>query len=480
MRTLLAVALLFAGGCFDPRIPESLRCGTGDSCPSNHTCVGEVCVLGGGDPDGGAGAPDGPIILDDGGTLPTPDAGPDPDGEAGSWSAPARVDSASGPAADPRLVAHPSGALTAAWLQNHLTHISVWSARADEAGAWGGAVTIETNDLGHAESVELAALGEDALAVWIQGTSGTDKRVAASRRVAAGAWDATPALLDDSATYVVSEPHVAAGGDPPVAVAVWVDIDGTADLWSARFAGSWSSPVEVELSIGAVTTPRVAVGGASPVATVAWRQMGASVPAIYVSRAPQITSPWSPAEILSNAAAGANSPDLAARSDGNAIVVYREYSMAFSAWYPMVNVWGGGPPTDSVMLDGADTALDPRVVASAGGTAMAAWVSMGDVRASRNDAAWAVAVPLSDTPQLEEELQLAIDDAGNAFAVWAEGGTVFAARYLAGAGWQAPRSLDSPGASSPRVAVTGAGVAMAVWLRNEGGTPRVYASRYQP
>lgn len=139
-----------------------------------------------------------------------------------------------GSASGARVVVYPQGNALAIWVQSDGAMTNVWANRFSAAGGWGDAELIETDDMGDADSVEIAVTSKGhAVAVWSQ-SDGTRKNIWANRFAPDVGWGA-PDLLEAGDVGDAVDPQISLNGGGR-AIVVWTYSDETrSGVWANRF-----------------------------------------------------------------------------------------------------------------------------------------------------------------------------------------------------------------------------------------------------
>jgi len=150
--------------------------------------------------------------------------------------------------------------------------------------------------------------------------------------------------------------------------------------------------------------------------------------------------------------------------------------------------WGTATLIETTNLGGAD---DPQVAVDSSGNAMVVWSQYDGIRnniwSNRYvvGSGWGIPQVVDNRDVSAWDPQIAIDDLGNAIAVWRQyEGTqmsVWSSRYVLGIGWGQAQTIeadDTSAVSSPQIAVDGSGNAIAVWHQWDGTCTSLYSNRY--
>jgi len=300
-------------------------------------------------------------------------------------------------------------------------------------------------------------------------------------------------------TPVTVFPKVALGPDGR-AIAVWPGIDDPAatawwehvSLFSVAFAPEGLAPTEVVATSGPPGYLPLDVGVDDAGNTLSvWLQSGLlelphDPPSVWASRLAK-GGGWGEPERL-DALPETNNPsqiplDLDVHPDGHAVAAWEGAAGIEASLY---GPSGWGTPT----LVGPRSAGHVRVAMSAGGRAVAVWLSEHGIQAVefRPGRGWSAAQDIDDTPVIDARLdrgwiELGLDEAGGGWTLWAAQDRVQAARLDPSGRWDPPVSLQSTNtqASWPRLAVSATGQAFATWAEtHDHYADEVWAAVYVP
>jgi len=139
-----------------------------------------------------------------------------------------------GPANSPQVAVDAKGNAVAVWAQSDGTRNNIWTNRFTPSTGWGTAELIDLDDAGPANDPQLAVdANGNAIAVWRQ-SDGTRRNIWAGRFTPSEGWGIAGLIeLDDVGPANSPQLAVDAKGN---AVAVWVQSDGTRNnVWANRF-----------------------------------------------------------------------------------------------------------------------------------------------------------------------------------------------------------------------------------------------------
>lgn len=213
-------------------------------------------------------------------------------------------------------------------------------------------------------------------------------------------------------------------------------------------------------------------------AVAAWRQSndsGANIWANMYNR----TVGWGNAELIVSYDVGsATEPYVAIDNQGNAIVIWSQWTGShFYAWTSLFANGAGWSPPHNMNESSLGSAVAGTVAFDDFGNALAIWLEFSDLYSSR----YVPGVGWGNPQLVESQLQwngqrasVGFDRYGNAVAVWAcntsERYDIWSNRYTVGLGWGAAELLetnDSGDAFDPVVGVDDDGNALAVWRQSD-------------
>jgi surface antigen len=273
---------------------------------------------------------------------------------------------------------------------------------------------------------------------------------------------------------------------------------------------SWSHPASLADNVSpdgpGVAAPQISVnsGGNS---IVAWVQSDGVNNQIFKSvfLNGQWTHPTTTADHASPTGFVADSPAVAMDSNGDALIVWRQFDDSFacagncpSAYKSEFrnNAWSAPSPA-GVLAGTNQGAFPPRAAMDDNGNALIVWrhafgsvdgIFMSEYRNGIWTQPTSTGQHISPVGQLPQNPQVAMDNNGNAIIVWqqSDGGftQIYKSEYRNGA-WTHPANLavnispDGQDASAPQVAMDNNGNAIIVWLQSDGSFSQVYKSEYR-
>jgi len=306
--------------------------------------------------------------------------------------------------------------------------------------------------------------------------------------LAAGpAWQ-RPSFIPSATTSSAPGVAVDASGS---AIAVW---RSGSDLLASHYvpaASSWSQPIVIDsASTDLPHHPMIAFDSAKR-AIVVWEQRSE----VWANRFVPGTG-WGTATRLSATGASTVDPDLAVRSNGDAVVVWsaplapggmrvhaRRFLAANGAW----------EATQLVDPEGTASSYQASVTVDGQGNAIAIWLNHGGGSGSKLEysrfvpaSGWSVPLPLVTNYSAFVRARVVADNTGNAVVVYsASAQSIKARRFTPNGGWGAPQTVSIDGAAhplaSPVLALAGnaSGNVVAVWQESDGNRP-IMSSRFTP
>jgi hypothetical protein len=299
--------------------------------------------------------------------------------DAGGWTAAVRIDSATNTAASPQVVFDSNGNSLVSWSQLDGTSYHVYYSRlAAGMAAWSAPVQIDTTT-GTAGSPQLVADAHgNAVAIWTQTDSsqvGAIYHVWSSiYRSSTSTWE-TPHLIGNDPTLHAFDPHLvcnAAGA----AAALWVQFDGS--MWSNRYTpdAGWGTAQLVEAGGNGNNAPQLAIDQNGNVLAL-WERMDPNVPQSHILYASlPAGGSWAASAPVSAADAGtseqADSPQIAFNAQGDALAIWSHSDAGHynvrSAVYTAGTGWRA--PLD---VGNTGDIVDPALAVAPNGNAVAAW-----------------------------------------------------------------------------------------------------------
>ncbi len=264
---------------------------------------------------------------------------------------------------------------------------------------------------------------------------------------------------------------------------------------------TWTPAVLIETGSGTSSSPRIAVDPSGNVMAM-WVQSDGITSSIYANRY-AVGSGWGTATLLETSDMPADSPQIAADSNGNFIAVWRQawktvngalygihanrYVLG-TGWGTAATVYENTSRTDVTANGDLQIGVDPN------GNAVVVWSvydwswNHNSVRANRYvvGTGWGGVTNLStENVQTAYGPQVALDSTGNAIVVWSQdysGKGIKAVRYAFGTGWETPVAIEPTTIAElnnswgPQIAFDPNGNAIVVWYHY--GKPGIYTNRY--
>ncbi len=236
----------------------------------------------------------------------------------------------------PQVAVDGSGNAVAVWPQSDGIRYNILSNRyVASTGLWGTAELIVTDNVGGAAYSQVAVDSSgNAVAVWVQ-SDGVRSNIWSNRYVASTDSWGTAELIEIDNVGNADSPQVAMDGSGN-AFAVWRQYDGTRDnIRSNRYVSGtgWGAAVLIETdNVGGAAYSQVAVDSSGNAVAV-WSQSDGARSNILSNRYVPGTG-WGTAELIeTNNMGPAQNPQVAASASGNAIAVWHQYDGARN------NIW---------------------------------------------------------------------------------------------------------------------------------------------
>lgn len=369
----------------------------------------------------------------------------------------------------------------AIWHQTSATRHDLKAGEWSSFSGWSSPAAVEADDTSTVSDGDAAS--RRYLAVWSQGGD-----VWASRPDLYGVW-ASPQHLEAGAGLAFS-PRVEIDGSTN-AIAVWVQDDGaTHSIMSSRFtwATGWGAEEPIESGAGLAGQPALAVAPGGDAIAV-WIQSDGTRDNLWAARF-DVDGGWGAPQLLEQDDRGSVSlPSVVMDPAGNGIVVWSQSDGAdYHSWtvrYASGAGWGGPELLD----DGLAQSISPRVAVGPDGSAVAVFVQSNVLHARRFTAAgaWSLADEIDTfATGYSSEPVVAIDGSGNAIVLWRHGTAtrydLWANRYTPGSGWDATRLVETEATGTVelvRLAVDPGGTAFAVWSQASGSRYDAWANIYR-
>jgi hypothetical protein len=403
-----------------------------------------------------------------------------------------------GPAGFPQIAIDTGGNAVAVWHQSDFTRSKIWSSRYTPTGGWGIAQRIDgiiPNDA-RSPSVAVDPSG-NALALWVQ-SDNTQDSVWANRYTPVGGWEIAELIERDDAgaaspARVVIDPR----GN---ALAVWVQVDGSRNIWANRY-----TPIDGWLVAQRVdgNNPNNGLGPKLAIdpngnALAVWVQVEDTAIHIWSNRYTPGGGWRVPGRIEENNAGTPQGPQVAIGPSGNALAVWAQddgggFNVVWSNRYTSSDGWETPERIDG---NNSSEASIPQVAIDSNGNALAVWLQSDNagnrIWANRYTptGGWGIAEPIRTdvAGPSASNLQLAVDPRGNALIVWTQGGlvgsdSVWSNRYTLTGGWgiaESVRTDNTQRAFVPQVAIDPSGNALVVWHQDSSSFfENIWSSRFE-
>ncbi|MFV2057871.1 MAG: Ig-like domain-containing protein [Thiohalomonadales bacterium] len=373
-------------------------------------------------------------------------------------------------------------------------------------GSWGSAKLLELDNVGSAETPQIALDNAgNALAVWQQFDGLRINIWAQSYDVITHLW-AVPELIESEDLGDASNVQVAMSpsGD---GLAVWEQKNATTtNIWANRYdakSNTWLTAKLLDAFDMLAYSPQIAMDAAGN-GMVVWRQFGTFGTPIsaYANRYDAKSGSWGTAELLETDNIqfhGVLAPQIAMDPNGNALAIWSQAPGAsgpYNLWSNRFDIasktWGAAQLIETNNILGNTD--DPQIAMDSMGNGMAVWTQNDGTRYqlwyNRFDASagsWGTAAILNtDSIGVPTRSEIALDAAGNAILVWDQYGdtlsNVWTNRFdISTKTWGTAKllELDNQGhASFADVAVDPTGAGIAVWNQFDGIQYSVWSNRY--
>jgi hypothetical protein len=313
------------------------------------------------------------------------------DAASGTWGTAALIEATSvGSAYEPHIAMNSSGTAIAVWYQYEGTRADIWANGYRSGAGWGTATVVETNNAGGAFEPRIAIDSSgNAWAVWSQSNT-VRESMWSSRYLQGTGWEAAVLLeSDDTGHAILGDIDMDSSGN---AVVVWQQEDGTRyNVWASRCrAGeTWGTPTLIESDPRAAGSPKIALD-ARGIGHAVWRQYDGARYNVWTNHL-DLSGVWGTASLIENNDAGsAESPQIVADINGNALAVWRQSDgTRFDVWANRFASGEGWGTAALIETDNAGHATQVSVAIDSFGRALAVWaqsdVTRNNVVANRFD-----------------------------------------------------------------------------------------------
>ncbi len=418
---------------------------------------------------------------------------------ARDWGTATRIENDAGTADTPRVAIDGLGNAIAIWLQNDGTRDNLVANRYIKGAGWGTPTIIDDDDNDvFIPQITMDSAG-NAIAVWRQ-HDGTRYSLWANNYTLALGWGSAE-LLESNDVQHVNTPQVAFNQSSGSAIVVWQqgdEIAGGKYIWANHYsvATGWGGATRIEaLSAVSASDPQIVVNDTGNAVAV-WRNIDGDVRANSYTTA----GGWETAASIGGGSinVGTN-PQVAIDADGNAISVWEQGGGpgVVSIWSSRYTVGSGWNASVDIEMN-EEIAYAPQVAFDATGNATAVWYQnigfnqYNRIVTNRYSASlgWGTNVQIVSDDTIDGDVQspqLDIDDTGNAITVYYQAGSgnsIATNRYIAGVGWGTPMNLESEEGQllyEPDVAVNASGDAVAIWSQRNDTTGffDIWVNHYQ-
>ncbi|MBS0421608.1 MAG: hypothetical protein JSR66_28120 [Proteobacteria bacterium] len=303
--------------------------------------------------------------------------------DAGSWSVAARIDTAVVSQAYSQVVYDSAGNAFVLWQQLDGTRNHVYYSRLPVGTTtWSAPVQMDTATGNAVRPYVVADAHGNLVAVWMQTDSpqaGSVSHIWSSNyQSSTGHWSVPAAMIANDATLSAFLPKLAVNAAGAAEV-IWVQDDNS--IWSNHYtpASGWGAPLLVEAGGNNNGLPEVAIDQTGNAMAV-WMRSDPTVPQLAHLRYTvlPVGGNWSASAVISEADSATSeyteSPQIAFDAQGDAVAIWTrthegQISVGRSAVYTPGAGWSAPVAVDdgSVVDDGAALAVAPN------GTAISAW-----------------------------------------------------------------------------------------------------------
>ena len=359
---------------------------------------------------------------------------------------------------------------------------------------WGTAEIIETDDSADAWNPQVGVDGNgNAVAVWYQ-FDGTRLDVWSNRYVAGVGWR-TAQLIETENIGSAQSPQVAVDGNGS-AVAVWCQSDGAGfdHIWSSRYVAGigWILPQFIEEEGIEPLDPQVGIDGLGNAVSV-WQESDGIRYSLYSGRYIAGIG-WGTAQLIETDDSGdAANQQIRVDRSGNAIAVWQQHDGTRNNIWSSYYIAGiGWILPQLIETDNSGDAARPEIDLDGSGNAVAVWNQSDGARDSIWSnryivgSGWGTAQLIETDDSVDASYaEVAVDESGNAVVVWLQWdgirGDLWSNRYVVGSGWGTAELIetdDSGSTGSAEVGVDGNGNAVAVWYQSDGTRFSIWSNCY--
>jgi hypothetical protein len=418
-----------------------------------------------------------------------------------AWQTPVLIETDNaGDATNPQVAVNAAGVATAVWQQSDGVSIDVYANRFTPGSGWGTAVRIETDNTGVAQEPQVAMDSSgNAIAVWYQ-SDGFVNNIWANRYTVGSGWGTATKI--ESGPGDAGNPQIAMDGNGNALAVWWQHQGGQMDVMANRFVAGvgWGNAVTIEADVSDVGVPQIAMdaaGNAMAVWPVARQAGGGFEYDVWANRYDALTGNWGTARSIDgvNTTQANPEPHVAIDSSGNVIAVWNRPTGSFdSIWSNRFTVAAGWGTAALIETDDTNSARHARVAFDGAGNALAAWIQNDGLRdnvmANRYvpGTGWGTPVLIeTDNSGGALDLRLVAQAGGDAIAVWSQRNNaaftnnIWTNRYTAGTGWGAAVIIDNDPnpARVPQIGVDANGNATVVWAQSDGTRTSIAAGQFR-
>ena len=336
---------------------------------------------------------------------------------------------------------------------------------------WRAPEPVETDDEVHRTPGVAVDPAGNAVVVWNNLVSGVQE-ISANRYVVGSGWGTAERIDHEDASHA-GWPVVAmdqAGN----AVSAWTEYDGTShNIYANRYEvdSGWGAAELIETEDEGANSPQIAMDSAGN-AFVVWPHHDGGRTDMWANRY-EVGSGWGDAELIGTGEAHeVEKSHVAVDSAGNAVAVWRQSNgIRFEIWASRYVVGSGWGDVELIETDDANWGNNPQVAVDSAGNALVVWDQWDGDRTYIWANRYEVGSGWGGDEFVENSItgtgpRVAMDSAGNATVLWRKGdGEVITSRYEVDSGWSYEGGIDtgSNDVGSPQLVVDSVGNAVVLW-----------------
>lgn len=372
---------------------------------------------------------------------------------------------------DPRLVAAPSGEVTAVWYfeADGSDRGRLFAASLSPGGTWSAPVGLSADTADHYVGFPVVSVASDGAvtAAWRLDDAVNDNVIQSATRSPGGSWSAPETL---SAIGPQAQPPRIATAPDGATLVVWQDGGSTPTQLVARRRASasaaWEAQVVVEDFPDSAPGSWAVVAGGDSRFVVTWQAWDGANTRVFSSIAPAGTGTFGTSRTHSSPGVNASDMLVRAADDGAALLTWRESDGLRQrvTWtrLPAAGSWSDRQRISPASVD----AHEPVIAGDGAGRVSLAWTEttfgVRQVRAARIDGGeLSLSELLSPSSSNAEQPRLHLDSEGNGVVLWAQERAFGRGVRASGIDAAAPRLTGLGSTTIPATAVAGSPVALA-------------------